>query len=51
VDGLIKQVADEQNIEMGKMMEESGHGKVGAGKESKVDIGSLGDRLNNLKQS
>lgn len=51
VDNLVKQVADEHNLELGKEMGEPGEGKIEVKKkEEKNDIDSLEARLNNLKQ-
>ena len=52
VDTLVKQIAEEHNLELGKEMGEAGSGKVGqANAAAKPDMSSLEDRLNNLKQS
>ncbi len=51
VDNLIKEVADENKIEMDKEMGEAGRGPVGGAKEAKADTGSIDARLNNLKNT
>ena len=51
VDNLVKQIAEEHNLEMGKDMGEAGSGKIGQANAGKADMNSLEDRLNNLKQS
>ncbi len=51
VDTLVKQVADEHNLELGKEMGAAGAGKVGGAKEGKSELDSMEARLNNLKQS
>lgn len=54
MDNLVQQVADENNIEVGKEMGEAGKGSVAgpaakpAAKEPKID--DFEARLNNLKQ-
>ena len=51
VDTLMKQIAEEHNLELGKEMGEAGTGKVGQAAPGGTNLNSLEDRLNNLKQS
>lgn len=51
VDNLIKQVADEHNIEMDKTMGEAGKGKIAGASEAKTDVAGFDARLNNLKNT
>ena len=43
-------MADEHNLEISKGMEGAGKGEIGVKKGGKSDLGSLDDRLSNLKQ-
>ena len=51
VDTLIKQIADEHNLELGKELGSAGTDKIGQENGAKTDMNSLENRLNNLKQS
>ena len=52
VETLMKQIAEEHNLELGKEMGEAGTSKIGQGAPAgKAQLSSLEERLNNLKQS
>ena len=50
VDTLVKQVADEHNLDIGKEITTAGTSKPVAQKQGKGELDSMQDRLNNLKQ-
>eukprot|EP00831_Metopus_contortus_P081621 TRINITY_DN8624_c0_g1_i6.p1 TRINITY_DN8624_c0_g1~~TRINITY_DN8624_c0_g1_i6.p1 ORF type:complete len:207 (+),score=48.65 TRINITY_DN8624_c0_g1_i6:236-856(+) len=50
VDTLVKQVADEHQIELGKEMGEAGMGGIGAKPGAKASVDDFESQLNNLKQ-
>eukprot|EP00826_Nyctotherus_ovalis_P018366 TRINITY_DN1549_c0_g1_i3.p2 TRINITY_DN1549_c0_g1~~TRINITY_DN1549_c0_g1_i3.p2 ORF type:complete len:206 (+),score=56.75 TRINITY_DN1549_c0_g1_i3:1242-1859(+) len=51
VDTLVKQIAEEQNLQLGKEMGEAGKNRIMQPASGGAELSSLENRLNNLKQS